>query len=398
MKKILLLGGSTQQIPAIEYANKQGYCTVLCDYLLDNPGQHYADKFYCVSTTDQNAVLDVAQKEKVDGIVAYASDPAAPTAAYVAEQLGLPTNPYASVEILAYKDKFRDFLRKNDFNCPHARSFASFEEAQDSICDFSFPVMVKPVDSSGSKGVTKIESAVELKTAFETAMNHSRGKRVIIEEFIAMDHDFMIAGDCFVLNGEVAFWGFLNSHRDLNVNPFVPVGTSYPIRISEARKREVKKELQRLVELLDIRFGAFNIEVMIDNRDKVYLIEMGPRNGGNMIPDLLQMITGVDLVAATVDAAMGKNNIDLSYVEPESYYATHVLHTAKDGTFVGISFHGGIEEKIIKKVIYKKKGDPVQYFDGANKAIGIIFLKFIALEEMLDVMAHPERWIKVLVE
>ena len=398
MKKIVLLGGSTQQIPAIEYANKQGYYTVLCDYLPDNPGQHYADKFYCVSTTDKNAILEVAQKEKVDGIVAYASDPAAPTAAYVAEQLGLPTNPYASVEILAYKDMFRDFLRKNDFNCPYSRSFASFEEAQDSICDFGFPVMVKPVDSSGSKGVTKIESAVELKTAFETAMSYSRGKRVIIEEFIAMDHDFMIGGDCFVLDGQVAFWGLLNCHRDLSVDPLVPVGKSHPVQISEARKREVKKELQRLVELLDIRFGAFNIEVMIDNRDKVYLIEMGPRNGGNMIPDLLQMITGVDLVAATVDAAMGKNNIDLSYVEQESHYATHVLHTAKDGTFAGISFHGGIEEKIVKNVIYKKKGDPVQYFDGANKAIGIIFLKFSALEEMLDVMAHPERWIKVLVE
>ena len=134
--------------------------------------------------------------------------------------------------------------------------------------------MVKPVDSSGSKGVTKIESAGELKTAYETAMNQSRGKRVVIEEFITMDHDFMIAGDCFVLDGQIAFWGFLNSHRDLSVNPFVPVGTSYPIQISEKRKRKVKKELQRLVDLLDIKFGAFNIEVMIDNEDEVNLIEM----------------------------------------------------------------------------------------------------------------------------
>ncbi len=85
LKKILLLGGSTQQIPAIEYANKMGYYTLLCDYLPDNPGKKYADKFYCVSTTDKDAVLKVAEKEKIDGIVAYASDPAAPTAAYVAE-------------------------------------------------------------------------------------------------------------------------------------------------------------------------------------------------------------------------------------------------------------------------------------------------------------------------
>lgn len=89
MKRILLLGGSTQQIPAIEYARNQGYYTVLCDYLPDNPGQKYSDKFYRVSTTDKDAILKVAENENIDGIVAYASDPAAPTAAYVAEKLGL---------------------------------------------------------------------------------------------------------------------------------------------------------------------------------------------------------------------------------------------------------------------------------------------------------------------
>ena len=205
MKKILLLGGSTQQIPAIEYANKQGYYTVLCDYLPDNPGQHYASKFYLVSTTDKAAILEVARKEKVDGVVAYASDPAAPTAAYVAEKMGLPTNPYKSVEILAYKDKFREFLKTNDFNCPYAQGFANYGEAKESIHKFTFPVMVKPVDSSGSKGVKKVGSVDELETAFEVAWDQSRGKQVIIEEFITMDHKYMVGGDCFVLNGKVVF-------------------------------------------------------------------------------------------------------------------------------------------------------------------------------------------------
>jgi carbamoylphosphate synthase large subunit len=121
MKKILLLGGSTQQIPAIEYAKKQGYGTILCDYLPDNPGQHYADRFYCVSTTDKESVLEVAQEENVDGVVDYASDPAAPTAAYVAEKMGLLTNPYKSVELLTNKDKFRVFLAEHNFCTPRAK-------------------------------------------------------------------------------------------------------------------------------------------------------------------------------------------------------------------------------------------------------------------------------------
>ena len=93
-KKLMLLGGSAQQIIAIETARRLGYATVLCDFLPDNPGQHHADTFYLVSTTDKEAILEVARKEQIDGILAYASDPAAPTAAYVAQKLGLPGSPY----------------------------------------------------------------------------------------------------------------------------------------------------------------------------------------------------------------------------------------------------------------------------------------------------------------
>ena len=103
MKKILLLGGSAQQVIAIETAKRLGYYTVLCDFLTDNPGQYHADKFYLVSTTDKAAVHEVALKEQIDGVLAYASDPAAPTAAYIAGKMGLPGNPSEAVETLCNK-------------------------------------------------------------------------------------------------------------------------------------------------------------------------------------------------------------------------------------------------------------------------------------------------------
>lgn len=112
MKKILLLGGSAQQVIAIETAKRMGLYTVLCDYLPDNPGQYHADKFYQVSTTDKDAILSVAKENKINGILAYASDPAAPTAAYVAEILNLPTNPYTAVNTLCNKDTLRGFFKK----------------------------------------------------------------------------------------------------------------------------------------------------------------------------------------------------------------------------------------------------------------------------------------------
>jgi len=177
MKKLMLLGGSSQQIVAIETAKKLGYYTVLCDYLTDNPGQKYADKFYLKSTTDKNEILEIAKKEKIDGIIAYASDPAAPTAAYVAEILGLPTNPYKSVDILANKDKFREFLRTNNFHTPKAKSFYDLESAINEISFFKFPIIIKPVDSSGSKGVSKINNVDELKFKFDDAIAYSKKKK-----------------------------------------------------------------------------------------------------------------------------------------------------------------------------------------------------------------------------
>ena len=186
MKKILLLGGSAQQIIAIETAQRLGYMTILCDFLPDNPGQYYADKFYRVSTTDKAAILQVAEKEKVDGILAYASDPAAPTAAYVADRLGLPGNPYDSVEILCNKDRFREFLRENGFCTPKARGYLRISDAVSDLAAgvFSYPVIVKPVDSSGSKGVGKISALTEAEEKIGIAMSYSRGKRIIVEEYV----------------------------------------------------------------------------------------------------------------------------------------------------------------------------------------------------------------------
>ena len=159
MKKVLMLGGAPAQIPAIKKAKEMGLYVITCDYLPNNPGHAYADEYYNVSTTDKEEVLKLAQKLKIDGIVCYASDPSALTAAYVAENMGLPTSPYESVKTLSNKDLFRDFLSKNGFNTPKANGYSSVEEAIQELNEYKFPVIIKPVDSSGSKGVTKISNS-----------------------------------------------------------------------------------------------------------------------------------------------------------------------------------------------------------------------------------------------
>ncbi len=397
MKKILLLGGSAQQVVAIETAKRLGYYTILCDFLTDNPGQYSADKFYLLSTTDKEAILKVATEEEIDGIVAYASDPAAPTAAYVAEKLNLHTNPYISTEILCNKDKFRLFLQENGFNTPVSGGYGDIETALNDTARYNLPVIIKPVDSSGSKGATVLRSWDKLNEALEFAFSFSRSKRIIIEEYIEKAHPYLIGGDIFIWDGKVIMWGLLNCHRDSAVNSLVPVGKSYPPELSDDALEAVKDTLQTMVDKLDINSGAMNVELVVDKNGKVWPIDVGPRNGGNMIPDLLGYIFGIDVVEMTVKAAMGEVPL-LECGEAVPYYATHNLHTDKNGTFKGVWYSEDIKPYIIREAVYKKEGDPVEYFDNAAKAIGIVFFKFDTKENMAKILGGINEHIKIDVQ
>lgn len=394
MKKLLLLGGSAQQVVAIETAKRLGYYTVLCDFLTDNPGQYVADKFYLVSTTDEKAVLEVARKEKIDGVLAYASDPAAPTAAYIAEQLNLPGNPYESVEILCNKDKFRTFLTENGFSAPAAKGYASKEDVWSDKRSFEYPIIIKPVDSSGSKGATVLHAEDGLADALDFAFSFSRCHRIILEHFIEKKHPYLIGGDIFVENGKIVMWGLLNCHRDNRVNPLVPVGKSYPLQLDGEDVQSVKATLSSMVEKLGIRNGSMNVELVVDKSNRVWPIDIGPRSGGNMIPDLLGDMFGVDIAEMSVEAAMGipiTGNIH----EPHGYYATHNLHSDRAGIYSNVIFSSKIEPYIYRKCLYKKQGDKIEYFDNASKCLGIIFLKFPNEIIMKDTLEHITELIEI---
>lgn len=393
MKRLLLLGGSAQQVVAIKTAKKMGIYTILCDYLPDNPGQFYADKFYLESTTNKEKILNIARDEAIDGIVAYASDPAAPTAAYVAEKLKLPTNSYESVCILCNKDKFREFLKFNGFNTPLSKTYID-SSVIDKECELDFPVIVKPVDSSGSKGVSIVSDTENLKNAIEFSLSYSRTGKCIVEQYIQNKYKYIIGGDVFVIDGKIEIWGLLNCHRDKEVNSLVPVGKSFPLCISQDDEVRVKKCLQSLVDKLNIMQGAMNVELIVDKCNRVWPIDIGPRNGGNMIPNLLGYIYGIDVVKMTLEVAMGQT-VNYHLGDGNLYYATHNLHSKRNGKLDDIIFSDVLKDKIIQKCIYKKKGDEVEYFDNASKALGIIFMKFSTNEEMMQILDNINDYITI---
>lgn len=398
MKKILLLGGSRQQVPAIIHSKDKGYYTILCDYLPDNPGQRYADKFYCVSTTDKEAVLEIAIKNKIDGIVAYASDPAAPTAAFVAEKLGLPTNPYKSVDLLSNKEKFRDFLAEHNFNTPKAKAFSTVEEAISEIEDFKLPVIIKPVDSSGSKGVSKLSHFKDLTTQIEKALSFSRTKKVIIEEYVEMK-GYQVAGDGFSVDGKLMFRCFANDHFDSKgLNPFVPISASFPYEAPNKVYEKIHYEIQRVLDILGMKTGAYNFDVRVDENENVYLMEIGPRNGGNYIPQVIKYATGVDLLDYTIKAAMGEDCTDIKMVKPDGFWSYFAVHSDKAGTLKDIKIEESVKKNhIVESYMNYKNGDKIPAFTGANGNLGILIMKFKSMDEMLHMMDHSDEWIEVIV-
>lgn len=393
-----MLGGSAQQVIAIKTAKQLGYYTVLCDYLPDNPGQYEADKFYAVSTTDADAVYWVAREEKVDGILAYASDPAALPAAMVAEKLGLPTNPSESVAVLGVKHKFRQFLAEHGFACPKVYTFHpndDMEEIKVAVKDFSFPVVVKPTDSSGSKGVSILKDTRDLDKAIGEASGYSRNKTLIIEEFIESSFPAVIGGDIFVWNGKIILYGEMSCLRDDDGKGLIPIGKKKPSGLNDNQVQRVHHELQRLISMLDIRFGEMNIELLLDRNDNVHFLEVGPRAGGNMIPLQLSDAFGTDLVKANVLVAMGEDP-QIEGMPREGCFVTYVLHSHKDGIFSGVDFSSEIAPYIYRKAIYKREGEPVEIFDGAGKAIGIIFLHFHNERQVEDFCERKDELVKVI--
>lgn len=398
-KKIMLLGGSAQQTVAIKKAKEMGLDTVLCDYLPDNPGIQYTDIYYQESTVDKKTVLDIAKHEAVDGIIAYASDPAAPTAAFVAEKLGLPTNPYHAVNTLCNKNLFRNFLRNNGYNTPWFKCYDNVSNIMKQFenDDISYPLIVKPADSSGSKGVAITDSFSKVLSAAEAAFKYSRTHKIIVEDYIKREHPYLIGGDVFVLHGKIVQWGLMNCHRDYRGNKLVPVGKSYPPLLRDDQYQAVQSVLQSIVDKLKIRAGALNVELIISKDERVWPIDIGPRNGGNMIPDLLSFIFDTDVIEMTIKSAMG---YEISYQEHNGipFYAAYNLHCSSDGIYEDIYFDKMIERFIIKKSIYKQKGDAVHAFNNASDALGIIFMKFESEKEMHDILKQIEKHVSVVLK
>ena len=384
MKKLMLLGGIRYLLPVIEAAHRHGYYVITVDYVPENIAHQYSDEFHNVSILDKDAVLQLAQELNIDGILSFGVDPGVVTAAYVAEQMGLSFQcSYNAACILQDKSRFRQFLKDNDFNVPNAKGYSSKEEALADTAYYNWPVIVKPVDSAGSKGVTRVDELGQLSSAIDYALSESHNGHFIIEDFLEKEGN---SSDCdsFTVDGELVFCSFNDQHFDPKaINPYTPAAFSWPSTMPQWAQEELRSELQRLMTLLNVKTGVYNIETRLCKNGKPYIMELSPRGGGNRLSEMMKYISGQDLIDNCVRAAVGDPIDEIQQPTYNGYWAEIILHSEYDGIFKSIEIDNRIEEKyLIEKDLWVREGEKVWRFTGANTTIGTLVLKFMSRKTM----------------
>lgn len=376
-KKLMLLGGLRYLLPVIEAAHQQGYYVITADYLPNNIAHKYSDEYVNVSIIDKEAVLKVAREKQIDGIISFAVDPGVVAAAYVQEQMGLPSmGPYESVVILQNKDKFRKFLADNGFNVPKAKSYSSKEDALGDTEWLRFPMIVKPTDSAGSKGVTRVDRIEDYSAALDEAFDKSIGGNVIVEEFVEKQ-GCSSDTDSFLLDGKLRFVSFNAQRFDADaVNPYTPAAYSWPSTYTKEQEVYLTSELQRLLSLLHMNTSVFNIETRVSVDGTPFIMECTPRGGGNRLCEMLRYATGVDLITAQVRAAVGDSVENVEQKPYNGHWAEVILHADKSGRFEFLHVAEQYAPNIVDVDLWVTKNDYVSGFNGANDAIGTLKMHF----------------------
>lgn len=398
-KRLMLLGGIRYLLPVIKSAHEQGYYVITADNVPDNIAHKYSDEYVNVSIIDKEAVLNIAQEKKIDGIMSFGVDPGVVSASYVQNKMNLPSfGQFESIEILQNKDKFRSFLSENGFNVPKAKSFSSKEEALIGISCMEYPIIVKPTDSAGSKGVTKVENKEQLSKAIDSAFLHSFSKKIIIEEFIekvGCSSDT----DCFSIDGKLAFVSYNSQYfDDKAANPYTPAAYSWPSTFTEEQEKYLTSEIQRLITLLGLKTVVYNVETRISTNGKPYIMELTPRGGGNRLCEMLHYATGVDMITNITRAVVGDSIENIEQKPYIGHWAEIIIHSDTSGIFDHIEISKDLPAEVIEKDLWVSKGDNVDTFEGANNAIGTLVLRFYTIEDMKTYIVKPDKWLRVVVK
>ena len=301
MLKLAVIGANAPLIPFYKQAKALGYYIIGIAWSEGAVCKPYCDKFYPISFKDKEEVLRACQEEKIDGITSFSLESALPTVVYVAQAMGLVSNTEECVRLTETKFAQRQAFEKSGIPVP---KYAKVEEESSlEELDIHCPIIIKPLDSGGSQGVTKLDSKEGLVKAYRIAADHSRTQRVIVEEFVD-GREFSVEA----LSHE-------GKHYILQITDKVTSGTPHfiemqhhqPANISSDVAEQIKAMVEKALTALKIENSPSHTEIKLNSKGELFIIEIGARMGGDFISsDLVRLSTGYDMVKGAIELAVGK--------------------------------------------------------------------------------------------
>ena len=374
-KKLLLAGGSHADIPMIRAAKALGYHVTTSGARPTDLGHAHADEVRLADFSDKEAIRDLAERLQVEAIVASCNDFSALSCAWAAEQLGLPGHdPYDVACVLHHKDLYRAFAIEHGVPTPRAVGCASRDQARAEAGNLRFPVIVKPVDLTGGKGVSVARTPDDLDGSVGKALEMTRAGRIVIEEFLeGSRHGFT----CILQGGRVVFHFQDNEHYFLN--PYLVSAASVPARVPASAGTTLAAVSERVAGLLRLTDGIFHIQYILHEGEPV-IIEICRRPPGDLYVELVRHATGVDYPQLIVRGACGLNLGEVRQVEPTGAYLRHCIMSHQTGVIRDLSIDPSVADKIVDQMLWWRPGDVIE--DVMTHKLGIMFFRFDSPAEM----------------
>ncbi|MGG3192389.1 ATP-grasp domain-containing protein [Priestia aryabhattai] len=375
MKKILIIGAGFLQTFVIKKAKDMGYYTIAIDKNPQSPGFQYADEYKIIDIVDEEACLRYAVSKNIDGVLTAATDYGVLSASYIAKKMNLPGIDYNVASLIKNKYAVREILFKNKVDELSQYYYIDDIKEIKNLSDcIKLPVMVKPCDGSGSKGANKVEYKYELERACNEAIKSSRVGKVLIEDFI-VGKEFGV--ESFVYNGEIKVLAVMGkvmtkSPDYAELGHYIPSQSEVESKIADVVKKAIK--------VLGINFGAVNMDILVSDDNKIYIIDIGARMGGNLIgSQIIPIGTGFKYMEALIQTALGEATDLTSSYKPLSI-STRLL-ALSPGKIVSLPDMETIKEKCQVEIYhYLETGKVIREYHNNLDGLGYV----IAISENLE--------------
>lgn len=390
--KVLVLAGGFPQIKLIEELKKRGYFVILADFNEEPVAKKYCDKYYRESTLDVAAIKKIAQDENVDFLITACTDQALLTVAKVSEELNLPCYiDYKTALNVTNKQYMKDVFVKNNISTAKHIIMEKFDETK--IKDFSYPMIVKPVDCNSSKGVIKVFNIKELKSAFEMDIKLSRTKTAIIEEFIDGPE---LTVDVYVEKGIANVLSVSLSDKINDADKFVIYRTRWPALITDDLLEKIRFTAQQIADSFNLKNSPMLIQMITDKKN-VFVLEFSARTGGGVKYSLIQKASGFDVINAVIDLTIG-NKVHLEKSKPESKFLSNVFIYCKPGIFNCLEGFDELkkDDVISDYYLFKWKGAEFDSVSNSGDRVAGFTVQADTIEEIKEKYNNALEKIKVL--